>query len=53
MNIEEFVTSHGKRIAVETVYESKPRKPKRKRFKPDFVSFPNWWVDALDRKSVV
>ena len=41
----EYVYRHGKRIAVETLHDPKPKK--RRPFKPSFVRLPDIWIERL------
>ena len=41
----EYVYRHGKRIAVETLRDPKPKK--RRPFKASFVRLPNFWIERL------
>src|SRR5262249_45936629 len=43
----EYVYRHGKRIAVETLNDPKPKK--RRPFKASFVRLPNFWIERLRR----
>lgn len=43
--VVEYVYRHGKRIAVETLHDPKPKK--RRPFKASFVRLPNFWIERL------
>jgi hypothetical protein len=49
----EYVTAHGKRIAVETLKPKTPAPKRRKPFKMEWVQMPKYWMDQLERHNSV
>jgi hypothetical protein len=41
----QYVYRHGKRIAVKTLYDPRPKK--RRPFKAQWVQLPNYWIERL------